>query len=149
MKNTLAPQLAAAETNEATSFIACNNSGNACHLHINLTSGTQESRSLCISELNSPKRSSELFVKPGKAIRRQALPPCVSTQKTLVCLLPAGCCWSDLCLSSQTVVVIRAVASLSKQTVSNQTVRLDKDLLNKLAILHVKLRVFFCSTWFL
>lgn len=94
MEHILAPQLAAGDTNKATFFNACNYSGRARHLrtHINATAVPQESQLLSYSELNSPKRSSELFVKPGKAIHRQALPPSTSTQKRLVRLLPAGYC---------------------------------------------------------
>ena len=70
MKHILAPQLAAGDANKATFFIACNYSSRACHMHtrIYITDSSQESQLLSISELNSPKRSLELFVKPGKAI---------------------------------------------------------------------------------
>lgn len=69
-----------------------------------LITGFQESQLLSISDVNATKRSSVLFVSPGKAIDHHALPPCISTHKPLVCLLLASYCWADHCLSMGTVV---------------------------------------------
>lgn len=71
---------------------------------------------LCMSELNSPERSSWPFVDPGKARPCQSLPPFISTQKPPVRLLPAGYCWSDLCLVTWTAMRYEAIVSSSKQT---------------------------------
>lgn len=75
-----------------------------CTLTLTWPPVLREAQLLSISELNLPKRSSELFVRPGKAIHRHALPPCISTRTPLVCLLLASYCWADLCLSTWTVV---------------------------------------------
>lgn len=91
MKHILASQLTHGDANMATFFTPCNYSDCACHLRtrINMTAGSQER--LCMSELNSPERSSGPFVDPRKG-QALPIPASVSTQKPQVCLLPAGYC---------------------------------------------------------
>lgn len=55
------------------------------HLHINTNVSSQKSQLLSVFEQDSPERSSELFVKPGKAIHRHAMPSCISTHKPGYC----------------------------------------------------------------
>lgn len=116
MKHILASQLTHGDANMATFFIPCNYSDRACHLHtrINMTTGSQEKTLHVWTEL--ARKVIGPFVDPGKARPCQSLPPFISTQKPPVRLLPAGYCWSDLCLVTWTAMRYEAIVSPSKQT---------------------------------